>query len=149
MRPMLRTGCVSVIVSILAVAALGVGTAGAKGAPDVMPRPDTKLVGGETIHMQGVNWPADDTTLEAWECDSSAHPSNPAFCDAAGAVPVSSNGKGKLAYTAFTVTTGAVGGGSCGTSSADKTCYLAVYDTSDPAVHAVGKIVFKVPTGGS
>jgi hypothetical protein len=149
MRPKLRTGCVSVILSILAVGALGVGTAGAKLAPVVMPRPDTKLVGGETIHLQGVNWPADDTTLVAWECDSAAHPVNPAFCDSAGAVPVSSNSKGKLTHSTFTMTTGVVGGGSCGTSSADKTCYLAVYDTSDTAVHAVAKILFKVPTGGS
>jgi hypothetical protein len=149
MGPTLRTGCVSVIVSILALGALGVGSAGAKGAPVLMPRPDTKLVGGETIHMQGVNWPADDTSLVAWECDSPAHPSNPAYCDSAGAETVKSNSKGKLAYSAFMVTTGAVGNGSCGTSSADKTCYLAVYDSSDPAVHGVGKIVFKVPTGGS
>jgi hypothetical protein len=149
MRPTLRTGCVSVIVSILAVGALGGGGGGAKAAPTVMPRPDTKLVGGETVHLQGVNWPADDTTLVAWECDSSAHPSNPSYCDAAGAEAVKSNGKGKLTYSTFMVTTGVVGGGSCGTSSADKTCYIAVYDSSDPAVHGVAKIVFRVPAGGS
>jgi hypothetical protein len=149
MRPTLRTGCVSVVVSILAVGALGVGPAGAKGAPTVMARPATKLVAGEVIHVWGVNWPADDTTLVLWECDSPAHPSNPAYCDATGAETVKSNSKGKLANAAFAVTTGVVGGGSCGTSSADKTCYLAVYDSSDPAVHGVAKIVFRVPTGSS
>jgi hypothetical protein len=77
---------------------LGVGTAGAKGAPCPSCRgPTPSWSGGETIHMQGVNWPADDSTLVAWECDSPAHPSNPAFCDSAGAVAVRSNGKGKLA----------------------------------------------------
>ncbi|HXQ43772.1 MAG TPA: hypothetical protein VN816_03965 [Acidimicrobiales bacterium] len=145
MRHTLRIGLLSVVGSMLVVGTLGVGTVAAKGAPTLMPRPDTKLVGGELIHLQGDNWPADDGNLVAWECDSSAHPTSAAYCDNATAVAVGSNGKGKLKYSAFTVTTGAVGDGMCGTDSADKVCYIAVYDMVDPAVHGVGKIVFEVP----
>ena len=115
--------------------------------PTLMARPDAKLVSGKVISIEGSNWPADDTHLVAWECDSSAHPSSPAYCDADGALPDSSNGKGNLRYRAFTVTTGAVGDGTCGTGSADKVCYIAIYDTADPTVHGIGKIVFKVPAG--
>jgi hypothetical protein len=145
MKHALRVGLLSVVGSMLAVGALGVGVVGAKAAPTLMARPDTKLVGGKLIHLQGANWPASDGNLVAWECDSSAHPTNAAYCDGAGAV--SSNAKGKLNYSAFTVTTGSVGTGTCGTGAADKTCYMAVYDTVDPAVHGVAKIVFEVPPG--
>ncbi len=146
MKHTLRIGLLFAVSSALAVGMLGVGTVAAKSAPTLMPRPDMKLAGGELIHLQGDNWPADDSNLVAWECDSSAHPTNAAYCDSATEVAVGSNKKGMLKYSAFTVTTGSVGNGTCGTSGADKVCYMAVYDTVDPSVHGVGKIVFRVPT---
>jgi hypothetical protein len=149
MRQTPKAAFLLVVVSVLTLGPLGTGLVSAKGSPAVMPRPATKLVGGQTIHLSGFNWPHNDSNLVAWQCNSPAHPNNPDYCDTTNAVPTSSNANGRLNATALTVTAGPVGikgkKTTCGTSNTDKGCFVAVYDTAQRSVHAVGKIVFAAP----
>ena len=78
--------------------------------------PATGLSNGEAVKVTGSGFTPNDQ-LYLIECLASS--TNQAGCDVASATPVTVSSKGTLPLTSFTVITGTIGNGKCGTTSAN------------------------------
>jgi len=78
--------------------------------------PATGLSNGEAVKVTGSGFTPNDQ-LYLIECLASS--TNQAGCDLASATPVTVSSKGTLPLTSFTVITGTIGNGKCGTTSAN------------------------------
>ncbi len=85
-------------------------------SPTVSVTPSAGLKNGQTVTITGSGFVAGDS-LFAVECLTTA--TSAAGCNAAGATPITVNSDGTLPSTTFTVKTGAIGSGVCGTSAAN------------------------------
>ena len=78
--------------------------------------PSTGLSNGETVKVTGSGFTPKDQ-LYLIECLATS--TNQTGCDVASATPVTVSSKGTLPVTSFTVITGTIGNGKCGTTSAN------------------------------
>ncbi|MHB8335112.1 MAG: neocarzinostatin apoprotein domain-containing protein [Acidimicrobiales bacterium] len=103
--------------------------------PSITVTPATGLKNGDTVTITGSGFTAGDS-LFALECLVTA--TSAAGCDTTGATPITANSDGTLPSTTFTVTAGAIGTGTCGTSASDLTgCVISVSNASaGDAAHA-------------
>jgi len=121
--------------------AVGCATAAsATSAPTDKVTPNKHLTNGETVKVKGKGFsPAEQVYIV--ECNGTVQTSGETACDLNGAVGVTTTSTGTVPTTAFVVQTGIIGNGSCGTSKADKDCYIAVAPSNLSQV-AFARIVF-------
>ncbi len=91
-------------------------TFAALASPTVTVTPATGLKNAQTVTITGSGFVAGDS-LFAVECLTTATSS--ADCNTAGATPITANSDGTLPSTTFTVKTGTIGSGACGTTAAN------------------------------
>ncbi len=127
---------------VVGVAAISLSLAGAAFAsgPTAKVSPNKKLTNGKVVKVTGKGYTKSDT-IYIVECSSIGSAS---ACDTSNVAVAQSDSKGKIPATSFTVHTGTIGNGTCGTSASDATCYLAVSNQGGTAV-SFPKITFKVP----
>jgi len=130
--------------TILLSAGLIVATTGSAVAatPKGKVVPNKNLTNGETVTASGTGYTPGETVYVV-ECNNTVGTSGEAACDLSDFVQVTANSKGKVPPTKFSVFTGTVGNGTCGTSKSDKDCYIAI-SSEDLSETALVKIVFKV-----
>jgi hypothetical protein len=88
-----------------------------KGAARILViTPSTGLTNGETVKVTGSGFTPGDSVFLI-ECIAKSL--NEAGCDVASATPATVSAKGTIPTTSFTVTTGSIGNGTCGTTSAN------------------------------
>jgi hypothetical protein len=111
----------------LAVNALPASAAGS-GSPTLKVAPGAKLTNMKAVVVSGTHFtPGDEIIL--LECQRSA--SLIIGCDPATATPAKVTSTGHILQTSFTVMTGLVGTGTCGTSKSDaKDCSIEAEDPS-------------------
>jgi hypothetical protein len=101
--------------------------------------PNTGLSNGSVVKVKGSGFPA-STQLYLVECLKSA--TTEAGCDISTATAVTTTASGVLPKTKFTVVTGTVGTGKCGTSSSNEgKCVIVAGDISGTE-YAAAKITF-------
>ena len=104
--------------------------------------PSTNLTKGQKVSVSGSGFTPNDQVYLV-ECLLKATGQN--GCDVATATPVTITAKGVLPPTAFSVVTGVVGSGTCGTNASNlKACALSAGNASG-GDSAVAPIVFKAP----
>jgi hypothetical protein len=128
------------------VLSFGIVLAAAGSAMAATPKgkvmPNKNLTNGETVTATGTGYTPGETVYVV-ECNKTVKKSGEDACDLADFVQVTANSKGKVPPTKFSVFTGTVGNGTCGTGKSDKDCYIAI-SSEDLSETAVVKIVFKV-----
>jgi large repetitive protein len=125
--------------------AVAPGSSSTPSSPRLMVTPSTGLSSGQRVTVSGSGFkPGDQVYLV--EC--LAHPTGANSCDVASATPVTITAQGTLPPTQFTLVTGTVGGGTCGTTSSNlDACAVSAGNASggDSAVEPIG---FKAPASG-
>ena len=106
--------------------------------------PNTQLTNGQVVIVTGKHFSAGDNVYIV-ECNSSVMTTGIDACntqtDIGGAMITR---KGLVPATTYTVLTGTIGNGSCGTSRADRKCYIAISNTSINQIATV-EVFFAVP----
>ncbi|MFZ1063008.1 MAG: neocarzinostatin apoprotein domain-containing protein [Acidimicrobiales bacterium] len=141
---MKKSGTLRMALGAFAVAALlvtsGVVSAGAASGPKLTVTPSTNLKNGETVKVSGTGFRKGDFVYVV-ECLVGAK--SGAQCNELSATPATINSKGEMPVTKFTVSTGSVGGGTCGTKPSNlKKCDVSV-GNAQGTDSAVFPIVFK------
>jgi hypothetical protein len=103
--------------------------------------PNTALTAGQTVSVVGSGY-TPGLTLYAIECLATA--TSITGCDTATATLVTESATGTFTQ-AFVVVTGAVGTGTCGTTSSDLTCIIEVADQAQTN-SAAAPITFALPS---
>ncbi|MDE3065260.1 MAG: hypothetical protein KGJ36_06290, partial [Acidobacteriota bacterium] len=112
-----------VLLALAGGSAVGTAVAGAKTKPHLVVTPVSGLKNGSKVRVSGTGFTPKDTVYVV-ECLANATGST--GCNIAGAVPVTISAKGVLPVTKFTVTTGTVGNGTCGTKASNlKSCAIS------------------------
>ena len=101
---------------LVADATITFATAPTSAGPSITVTPATGLKNGQTVTITGSGFVAGDS-LFAVECLTTA--TSAADCNTAGATPITANSDGTLPSTTFTVKTGTIGSGACGTTAAN------------------------------
>ncbi len=103
--------------------------------PSITVTPSTGLTNGQTVTITGSGFTAGDS-LYAVECLATA--TSAAGCNTTAPTPITAKSDGTLPSTTFTVKTGTIGSGTCGTSASDLTaCVISVSNaTAGDAAHA-------------
>jgi hypothetical protein len=132
--------------SLAGGAVLAVGTlalmatsAGALGAAVLKATPNTALTNHQVIVVSGTGLPK-KADLYLAECHAGA--TGPTGCDLTTDVVVTTSAKGVLAKTNFTVVTGAVGNGKCGTDTKNQRGCFIVIGTGTGTAYAAADISF-------
>jgi hypothetical protein len=135
------TAALGLVTTGSVVAATG-ASAAKKPVPRLVVVPSGSLRNKETVRVRGINFiPKDSVYLV--ECLATAK--GQSNCDTATATPVTINAKGQLPWTTFTVLTGTIGNGTCGTTRANaKACELSVGNIEGKDT-ASTRITFVVP----
>jgi hypothetical protein len=108
--------------------ALGVATSGAAAAaPTPIVTPSAGLANNASVVITGTGF-APSTSYDAIECIAGA--TSLVGCNTANLVKIASSISGTLPATTFTVSTGPVGDGTCGTSAINDTCAIDIMTTS-------------------
>ena len=141
---MRKPATLRVSLGLLITAALLVGSgvvgAGAATGPKLKVTPSTNLKNNEKIKVSGTGFKAGDTVYVV-ECLVTAK--GAAGCNELGATPATVSARGVLPTTTFTVITGKIGGGTCGTTAANvKKCAISAGDAEGKDT-ASFPIVFK------
>jgi hypothetical protein len=101
------------------------------GGPTASANPSAGLTNGSTTSVSGGGFDSSES-IEIEKCNDNVTSGDPYACIVApgsfpgAAVLTTSDASGNLAATPFTLRTGQVGDGTCGTGAGDSTCYLAV-----------------------
>jgi hypothetical protein len=102
--------------------------------------PSTNLRNGETVKVSGTGFKKGDFVYVV-QCLVGAK--GGAQCNELGATPATINAKGVLPVTSFKVSTGSIGGGTCGTKPSNlKKCDVSVGNAQGKD-SAVFPVVFK------
>ena len=102
--------------------------ASAAASPVIKVTPSKSLKNGQKIKVSGTGFTPKDSVYIV-ECLTNAK--GQADCNSLGAVPATVDSRGMLPATSFTVTTGAIGAKTCGTSKADaNACDISVGNVS-------------------
>lgn len=121
----------SIAVVVMAVGgftAFGVATTGAAAAPATpVVTPSAGLANNGSVMITGTGF-APSTSFDAVECIAGA--TSLVGCNTANLVPITSGVSGTLPATKFSVSTGPIGDGTCGTSAINDTCAIDIVTTS-------------------
>lgn len=97
-------------------------------SPTLIVRPSTTLVNGQKVTVSGYGFTPNDQVFLV-EC--LAHATSEDNCDTATATPVTISASGDLPSTSFTVITGTIGNGTCGTRASNlDSCALSAGNAS-------------------
>jgi hypothetical protein len=135
----IATGIAAITMVLGGFAAYGMTAASAAG-PAITITPNTGLTAGQSVSVVGTGY-TPGLTLFAIECLATA--TSITGCDTSTATPVTESATGTFTQ-AFTVVTGTVGSGTCGTTSADLTCIVEVADQAQTNT-AAAPITFNLP----
>lgn len=122
----------------MALVAGGLGmTAGALSAgaatvstPAITVTPDIGLTNNQVVSITGTGF-TPNSSLAAVECNGQSTASTgTAGCNLTSIDPITVNASGDIQSTNFTVQTGTIGNGTCGTSATDALCFIAIGTTS-------------------
>jgi hypothetical protein len=105
------------------------------------------LSNNQKISITGSGFTPNESSLVAVECDGLT--TTAANCDVSSPVPLTVNASGDVAPTSFTVSTGPVGTGTCGTSATDSTCLVAIGEIATGTLVTVASISFASGPGVS
>jgi hypothetical protein len=105
--------------------------------------PNMHLVNAQTVKVSGAGFSPNET-IYLVECNKTARKSGENACNLDGLVITSSNAKGRVPATKFTVQTGVIGNGKCGKTKADQKCFIAITNATQSEIALAG-ILFKVP----
>lgn len=137
-----RVACAGVL--SLALSGVIGATAASASSPKLVVTPSTNLHNGEKVKVSGSGFKPGDSVVIV-ECLAKATGESNCKVDIADLDTATINKSGDLPATAFKVSTGKIGNGSCGTKTANlKKCAVSVGNTSggDSAVKIIG---FKAP----
>ncbi len=140
----------AVVLALIGTTAIGVAGASLKTppkapTPSISVTPSDGLHKGEKVEITGKNFPH-KTKLGIVECTPRVLKDDPAACATTHVVSVTTGSTGSFSKTSFQVLTGAVGDGSCGTTTKNSTCYIYVWEPSVPStVDADAAILFAKP----
>jgi hypothetical protein len=114
-------------------------------SPKLVVTPATGLKSGDTVKASGTGFTPNDSVYLV-ECLVTA--TGEGGCDTATLKAVTITSTGVLPSTTFTVITGSIGNGTCGTTTSDlKNCGVSA-GNANGGDSAVAPIVFVAPTGG-
>lgn len=103
-------------------------TATTPASPTLVVRPSTQLANGQKVTVSGHGFTPNDQVFLV-EC--LAHATGEGDCSVATATPVTISATGDLPSTSFTVITGKIGNGTCGTNASNlDSCALSVGNAS-------------------
>jgi hypothetical protein len=124
------------IILALGFATLMASTAVA--APVLNASPRLGLVNGQTVTVKGHAYTPGETVF-LLQCNATVTTTGEAACDTSNIVTATTTARGRVPATPFTVKTGTIGNGTCGTGRADKKCYIASANASggDAALAAI------------
>lgn len=130
------------LVSTGSVATATGASAARKPVPHLVVVPSGSLRNKETVRVRGIDFLPNDAVFVV-ECLATAKGSS--SCDTATATPVTISATGQMPWTKFTVVTGTVGSGTCGTTRTNaKACELSVGNIRGEDT-ASARITFVVP----
>ena len=142
----------SIAVTIMCTSALTFGSVTASGAadgPTVVASATTGLTNGQVITVSGSGFNSADVEVGVVEClvgaTGPAECQSSALANANGAV-VAVNDDGSVSELSFTIATGPIGSGTCGTSAADATCWLVITNATGTDK---GHVVINFASGGA
>ncbi|HUZ42424.1 MAG TPA: neocarzinostatin apoprotein domain-containing protein, partial [Acidimicrobiales bacterium] len=146
MMKRLASGVAAVALVMGGMAFFGAFSAGASGTPTITITPNTGLANLQLVTVTGSGFTPNQGfgTMAAVECIATATTS--AGCDTVDYALVTSGPTGDVSFQ-FSVRTGTIGNGTCGTSATDATCLISVATISPPATLAYATITFA--SGGS
>ncbi len=133
------TGVALVVGGVVGVGAV---VASASGSPTMTVTPNTGLTSNQEVVITGTGFPTGGG-LVAVECIGTA--TTVAGCNTNALTPINVNSDGSISATNFFVQTGPVGNGSCGTSSTDLKCAIAIGTLAGVLV-ADSSITFAAPS---
>jgi Neocarzinostatin family len=117
-----------VMLALSGLTALGTATASAAPVPAVViATPSAALANNGVVAVTGTGFAA-STAYDIVECVAGA--TSLIGCNTSNLVAVTTSISGAIASTNYTVTTGAIGNGTCGTASINDTCQLDVVTTT-------------------
>lgn len=115
-------------------------------APTLSVQPSIKLTNGATVEVTGANFTPNDHVFLV-QCLVTA--TGQGGCDTATATPVTITASGALPRTSFTVRTGAIGAGACGTKSSNlRGCAVSAGNASGDDT-AAAPIAFRAPSSSA
>ncbi|HVA70147.1 MAG TPA: neocarzinostatin apoprotein domain-containing protein [Acidimicrobiales bacterium] len=125
MMKRLASGVAAVALVMGGMAFFGAFSAGASSTPTITITPNTGLANLQSVTVTGSGFTPNQGlgTMAAVECIATA--TSEAGCDIADYALVTSDASGNMTFT-FTVRTGTIGNGTCGTSATDATCLISV-----------------------
>ena len=127
---------------VLGAAALALAVSGsAMAAPVAKAKPYRGLTNNQVVTVSGSGYAAKEQLL-ILQCNKNAATGDKNACDTSNILSVTTNAKGQVPPTKFTVHTGTIGDGTCGTSKTDRQCYIPVSNTSSTDF-ALASITFK------
>ncbi len=132
------------VLGLVTTGSVVTATAGAakKPVPRLVVEPSGSLRNKEVVRVRGINFTPKDSVFIV-ECLATAKGQN--NCDTATATPAKITAKGQLPWTKFTVLTGAIGNGTCGTTRANaKSCAVSVGNIEGKDT-ASARITFVIP----
>ena len=136
---------VAISIAVLAITGVSSGlvsvaSASATTVPKLVVTPSTNLHNGETVHVSGSGFTPGDSVYLV-ECLATAK--GEAGCKIQNAKGVTISATGRLAKTAFKVSTGKIGNGKCGTTKNNlRACAMSAGNITG-GDSAVGRIAFK------
>lgn len=141
-------------VATVAIVLGGLSVAGALSAgaatvslPSITVTPNVGLTNGEVVSISGTGFSPNEASLAAVECNISA--TSVAGCNTSSIDPITVNASGDIAATSFTVETGTIGNGACGTSPETANCLISIGSTATDTVVAYASINFSGGPGVS
>jgi hypothetical protein len=126
----------------LAIAVAASGPAMAT-APRARATPNKQLTAGQVLKVTGKGF-SPDQVMFVVQCNRDVAAYGEDACNINNYVEVTTTRKGLVPAIMFTVQTGTVGNGTCGTSKVDRKCYIAI-STADLSQHANAEVFFAVP----
>jgi len=117
----------AMVVGVMAtVGAIGAGAA-TVSVPTITITPSSGLTNGQVVTVTGTGF-APNASVAAVQCNGSA--TTEVGCDISAPNLITVNASGDFSDTNFTVATGTIGNGTCGTSATDATCLISVGTSS-------------------
>ncbi|MGC8499176.1 MAG: neocarzinostatin apoprotein domain-containing protein [Acidimicrobiales bacterium] len=131
------------VAALIAASLSGATTALAAGSMTVTP--STGLAAGQVVQVTASGLP---TSAEVAIVECTATATTSAGCNTTSAVLVATDATGAIPTTPFTVTAGAVGNGTCDTTTSDLTCVLAIGSLTGTTL-AYAPITFAAPAAAT
>jgi hypothetical protein len=111
--------------------------------PRAKATPNKQLAAGQVLKVTGKGF-SPDQVMFVVQCNRDVAEFGEDACNTDNYVEVTTTRKGLVPTTMFTVQTGVIGNGTCGTSNADRKCYIAI-STEDLSQYANAEVFFVVP----